>query len=92
MESKYTRPNFTLNVDQLNVDTKILQTLNSIISTLSDVKFVDICKLDNQHDFWTQLKLVYGGDVHVKKSRAKILKGKYNDINMVEGDNTSQYD
>src|SRR5271156_723681 len=40
---------------------------------------------------WDKLKLVHGGDKNVLRAKAEILRGKFDDLKMKEGENITQY-
>ena len=40
---------------------------------------------------WTTPAKIYGGDTNVNKAKSKILRGKFNDMRMLESENISQY-
>jgi DNA polymerase III alpha subunit (gram-positive type) len=53
-------------------------------------------KLDEPKDYsiskkiWNRLKAIYGGDDNVLRDKSKIIKGKFYDMRMMEGENVVQ--
>ena len=40
---------------------------------------------------WIKLAKIYGGDTNVNKSKSKSLRGKFDDMRMLESETISQY-
>ena len=62
-----------------------------ITSALSYVEFDDIKVLDNVKKMWDFLTTIYGGDSNVLRAKAEILRGKFDEMRMEEGENIAQY-
>ena len=62
-----------------------------IASALSYVEFDDIKGLDSAKKMWDALKTIYGGDKNVQRAKLEILRGKFDDMKMEEGENIAQY-
>ena len=62
-----------------------------IASTLSYTEYDDIKGCDTTHKMWETLSNIYGGDDNVKRAKREILRGKFDDMKMEEGENVSQY-
>lgn len=58
--------------------------MEALISSLSDIEFMDFQEKDNTKDVWDTLESIYGGDEHVKQAKEEILRGKFEDMQMVE--------
>lgn len=62
-----------------------------IASALSYAKFDDIKDLDSAKKMWDSLATIYGGDINVLRAKVESLRGKFDDMRMVEGNNIAQY-
>lgn len=40
---------------------------------------------------WHKLKTIYEGDENVLRTKSKSLRGKFDEIRMIEGENIAQY-
>ena len=60
-----------------------------IASSLSYAKFDDIKGLETTKKMWDALATIYGGDTNVLRTKAKSLRGKFDDMRMEEGKNIS---
>lgn len=58
-----------------------------IASTLSYVKFDDLKESDSAKKMWDKLKTLYRGDENVLKAKSKSLRGKFDEMRMMEGEN-----
>ena len=67
------------------------QEMLEIASTLSYVKFDDIKGLNTAKKMWDALHTTYGGDTNVLRVKTEILRGKFDDMRMEEGENIAQY-
>ena len=55
-----------------------------IASTLTYSEYEDIKMCDTAKLMWDTLASIYGGDTHVLRAKAKILRGKFDDMKMIE--------
>ena len=62
-----------------------------IASALSYSKYEDIKNCANAKLMWDKLATIYGGDTNVNRAKAKSLRGKFDDMRMLENENISQY-
>lgn len=62
-----------------------------IESTLSYTNFDDIKECTNTKKIWEKLQTIYGGDTNFLRENSKILRGKFDEIRMTEGENITQY-
>ena len=62
-----------------------------IASTLSYAEFDDIKGLNSAKKMWDALKTIYGGDKNVQRAKSEILRGKFDDMKMEEGETVAQY-
>ena len=58
---------------------------------------ISYAKLDDPKDcntakkIWNILKTIYGGDGNVQRDKSEIIRGKFYDMRMMEGENIVQY-
>jgi len=62
-----------------------------IALALSYVEYDDIKGCDTTHKMWEALSNIYGGDDNLKRAKRESLRGKFDDMNMEEGENVVQY-
>lgn len=67
------------------------EVLEAIISSLSNVEQVDVHGLEIAYEVWKKLEEIYSGDEHVKISKEASLRGNFDDMQMIEGENIQQY-
>ncbi|GLJ05156.1 hypothetical protein SUGI_0012340 [Cryptomeria japonica] len=67
------------------------QVMEALISSLSDIEFIDVQDKDNPKEVWDALENIYGGDEHVKQAKEESLRGKFEDMWMDEGETIQQY-
>lgn len=89
--TKYVPPTGPLTVDQLKKLLESIQALEAIVGTLSGTEYIDVHGLEISFEFWEKLELIYGGDKHVQKAKEESLRGKFDDMRMMEGENITQY-
>lgn len=65
--------------------------MEALISSLFDIEFIDVQDKDTPKDVWDTLETIYGGDKHVKQAKEESLRGKFEDMRMVEGETIQQY-
>lgn len=62
-----------------------------IASSLNYYEFDEVKDSPTAYEMGEKLLKVYGGDKNVKRSKEKILRGKFDQMKMKEGENISQY-
>ena len=62
-----------------------------ITSALSYDSFDDLKDCDSAKKMWEKLKTIYGGDDNVLRAKLESLRGKFDDMRMMEGENIVQY-
>ena len=67
------------------------QEIVKISSTLSYAKFDDLKDCNTIKKTWDRLKTIYGGDDNVLRAKSESLRGKFDDMRMMEGENIVQY-
>ena len=67
------------------------QAMLEISSTLSYAEFDDIKGLENVKKMQDALTTIYGRDTIVLIAKAKMIRGKFDDMRMEEGENIVQY-
>lgn len=55
------------------------------------IEFIDVQDKDTPKDVWDTLETIYGSDEHVKQAKEDSLRGKFEDMRMVEGETIQQY-
>lgn len=63
------------------------QALEAIISSLSDIEYVDVHGLETAYEVWKKLEEIYSSDEHVKIAKEESLRGKFDDMRMSESEN-----
>ena len=58
---------------------------------LSYVEYDHIKGCDTSHKMWETPSTIYGGDDNVKRAKRESIRGKFDDMKMEEGENTTQY-
>lgn len=86
VENAYVSPTGTHTDDQKREIQKNGKVMEALISSLSDIEFIDVQDKENPKDIWDTLENMYGGDEHVKQAKEEILRGKFEDMRMVEGE------
>ncbi|GLJ33801.1 hypothetical protein SUGI_0679410 [Cryptomeria japonica] len=66
--------------------------MEALISSLSDINFIDVQDKVNPKEVWDALENIYGGDEHVKQAKEEILRGKFEDMQMVEAYELNSFD
>lgn len=87
----YQTPTNPLTIDQLKVEQENIQALEAIVSTLSNSEYTDVHGLEIAYELWENLKNIYGGDEHVERTKEESLRGRFDDMRMMDGDNIQQY-
>lgn len=90
-ENAYVAPTGTLTDDQKREMQENGQVMEALISSLFDIKFIDVQDKVNLKEVWDTLENIYGGDEHVKQAKEESLRGKFEDMQMVEGETIQQY-
>ena len=62
-----------------------------IASTLSYSKYEDVKDCLNANLMSSTLDKIYGGDTNVNRAKSKSLRGKFDDMRMLESENIFQY-
>lgn len=88
---QYVAPCGTMTDDQKKEQQENNQALETIISSLSDVDYVDVHGLETAYDLWKKLIEIYSSDEHVNIAKEESLRGKFDDMQMAEGENIQQY-
>ena len=57
-----------------------------IASTLSYANFDDLKDCITTKKLWYKLKTIYGGDENVLREKEEILRGKFDDMRIMEGE------
>ncbi|GLJ33165.1 hypothetical protein SUGI_0667760 [Cryptomeria japonica] len=91
VEDVYVVPTGTLTDDQKREIQENGQVMEALISSLSDIEFIDVQDKANPKEVWDALENIYGGDEHVKQTKEESLRGKFEDMRMVEGETIQQY-
>ena len=68
-----------------------MATMDSLASTLSHSKYIDVDELDTSYKMWEKMKVIHGVDKHVMIAKAKILRGNFNEIRMQKGEEIKEY-
>lgn len=89
--TKYNFPSGILSDDKKKEQHENNQALEAIINPLSNSKYVDVHGLQTTYEVWKKLENIYSGDQHVKIAKEKSLRGKFDDMQMPEGENIQQY-
>ena len=67
------------------------QEMLEIAFALSYSEFDDIKEWTTTNDMWDTLKSIYGGDKNVLRVKLESLRGKFEEMRMMEGENIVQY-
>ena len=62
-----------------------------IVSALNYVEFDDSKDSDIEKKMWDKLKTIYRGDDNVLRAKFESLRGKIDDMRMMQGENIVQY-
>lgn len=81
----------TLTIDDMRKKKEHNQAMLEIASALSYAEFDDIKGLDSAKKMWDALDNIYGGDKNVQRAKSKSLRGKFDDMKMLEGETFAQY-
>ena len=84
---EHTNPIGTLSIDDLNKRKEHNQAMLEIALALSYAKYDDIKGCDTSHKMWENLSNICGGDDNFKRAKREILRGKFDDMKMEEGEN-----
>ncbi|GLJ10682.1 hypothetical protein SUGI_0132960 [Cryptomeria japonica] len=91
VENAYAIPINTLTDDQKREIQENGQVMEPLISSLFDLEFIDVLDKENPKEVWDTLENIYGGDEHVKQAKEESLRGKFEDMQMVEDETIQQY-
>lgn len=92
VENTYVAPTTApLTPDELKDLQENMQALEAIVSTLSNSEYIDVQGFKTAHDIWEKLETIHGGNEHVQRAKEEILRGKFDDMKMKEGENITQY-
>lgn len=86
VENAYAAPTGTLIDDQKREMQENGQVMEALISSLSEIEFINVQDKVNPKEVWDTLENIYGGDDHVKQAKEESLRGKFEDMWMVEGE------
>ena len=84
-------PTGALTVEDLKKKKEHNQAMLEISFTLSYAEFDDIKGYNTTKKLWDALTTIYVGDNNVQSAKFGSLRGKFDDIGMVEGENITQY-
>lgn len=87
----YISPTGMLTDDHKNEQQENHQALEAIISSMSNAEYVDVHGLETAYELWKKYEEIYSGDEHVKIAKEEILRGKFDDMRMFEGENIQKY-
>lgn len=62
-----------------------------IASSLNYSKFNEVKDCPIAYELWGKIKKVYGGDKNVQRAKAKILRDKFDQMELTEDENIVQY-
>ena len=78
-------------LDDLKKKKEHNQAMLKLASTLSYSEFDDIKGCNSTKKMWDVIEMIYGGDKNVMRAKSGILRGKFNDMRMEDGENIVQY-
>lgn len=59
---------------------------------MSSSKYTYVHGLEIAFEVWEKLGLIYGSEKHVQRAKEESLRGKFDDMGMVDGENIAQYE
>ena len=62
-----------------------------IASSLSYEEFDEVKDYKTSFEMWNKLKDIYGGDDNVRRAKANILRGQFDQMRMREDENIAKY-
>ena len=80
-----------LTANDLNKKKEHNQAMLEIASVLSYVECDDIKDCDTTFKMWKNLSEMYGGDQNVQRAKRESLRGKFDDMEMKQGENAAEY-
>ena len=89
--TSYTTITGTLIAEELKERNEHNQEMLEIASVLTYSEYEDINNYGTTKLIWDTLAKIYGGDTNVKRSKAKSLRGKFDDIKMLGDETIAQY-
>ena len=91
VETGYTSPTRTLSVEQLRERKEHNQAILEIASIRTYSEYKDINMRDTAKLMWDTLAIIYGGDTNVKRAKVESLRGKFDNMKMLENETIAQY-
>lgn len=91
VENGYIVPTGPLTMDQLRERKEHNKAILEIASTLSYSEYEDVKLCNSAKLMWDALATIYGGDTNVKRTKVKSLRGKFDDMKMLENETITQY-
>ena len=89
--TRHVDPIGTLTTKDLNKKQEHNQTMLEIASALNYAEFNDIKGCKTAFKMCKALSNIYGGDLNFQREKREILRGKFDDMKMEEGENAAQY-
>lgn len=89
--TRYVAPSRIMTDDQKKEQGENNQAVEAIISSLSDVEYVDVHGLKTAYEAWNKLEEIYSDGENVNISKEESLRGKFDDMQMAECENIQQY-
>ena len=90
LEKKYMPPPKPMNIEQIKEAKDHNTVMIDIASSLNYSEFDEVKNCPSAFDMWEKLKKVFGGEKNVQSSKAKILRGKFDQLKMKGGENITQ--
>lgn len=91
VENGYLAPTITLTSKQLKVRKEHNQAMLEIVSTLSYLEYKDVKLYTYAKLMLDSLATIYRGDTNVIRAKVKILRGKFDDMKMLENETIAHY-
>lgn len=91
VEHDYVAPAAPMTIEEMKLKQEHNQAMLEIASALSYPEFEDIKECTTTKKIWDTLTTIYGGDTNVLRAKSESLRGNFDEMKMLEGENIAQY-
>ena len=91
LNAQYKAPTGTLTMEEIVEKKNHNIMMIFIVSALNYAEFDKVNGCANAHEMWIKIKDIYGGNDNVRISKAKSLRGQFDQMKMREDENITKY-
>ena len=91
LNSEYKSPTRSLSIEEIFENKNHNIIMIDIAHALNYAEFDEVKSCTTTYDMWIKLKAIYGGDDNITRTKAKNLRGKFDQMKMREDENIAKY-